>query len=288
MTKKETKKKPLIFKKPFDLFYYAELSALEDLLYNALNIKGVPFSRQRYVKRLLFNNGAVGYDRAVNKFAQINGEGINDEGNPIWGVFRTANGGAWRRTLSYEPNTIGAYKFVALPSGARIIERLENCARLVATLSVGIEQNVNATKCPAIYVCNDPETRLSVLSAIEQKEYGMTDIIVSDSIANALKAVETNTPFIADRFFELKTKIKNEMYTALGILSSDQKRERVQVGEVEAKIGAAIDSVYTFIDTFNAQAEEYGLQFRMELNGSIEELYAEQEEEPETVNETEV
>ena len=68
------------------------------------------------------------------------------------------------------------------------------------------------------------------------------------------------------------------------------KRERVQVGEVNATVGQCEDYIYLMIDTFNKQMDTYGLPFKMRLNGSLESLYDnspdEQEEQPaEAINE---
>ena len=51
------------------------------------------------------------------------------------------------------------------------------------------------------------------------------------------------------------------------------KKERVQVGEVNTTINQATDYIYLLIDTFNKQCESYDLPFKMSCNGSIEELY---------------
>ena len=50
----------------------------------------------------------------------------------------------------------------------------------------------------------------------------------------------------------------------------------MQVGEVNATVGQCEDYIYLMIDTFNAQMETYGLSFKMKLNGSLEELYNEE------------
>ena len=51
------------------------------------------------------------------------------------------------------------------------------------------------------------------------------------------------------------------------------KKERVQVGEVNATTGQCVDYIYMIIDTFNKYCNYYNLPFKMSLNGSLEELY---------------
>lgn len=71
----------------------------------------------------------------------------------------------------------------------------------------------------------------------------------------------------------------------LGIMSANiDKKERVQVGEVNATIGQCEDYIYLLIDTFNKQMVTYNIPYKMSFNGSMEELYINNENENE--NET--
>ena len=68
----------------------------------------------------------------------------------------------------------------------------------------------------------------------------------------------------------------------LGIDNANtDKKERVQVGEVNATINQCSDYIYMLIDAFNKQMQDYDLPFKMSFNGSMEELYEEQETTPE-------
>ena len=55
--------------------------------------------------------------------------------------------------------------------------------------------------------------------------------------------------------------------------ANTDKKERVQSAEVNANLGQASDYIYLLIDTFNKQADTYGLPFEMKFNGSMEEIY---------------
>jgi hypothetical protein len=78
---------------------------------------------------------------------------------------------------------------------------------------------------------------------------------------------------------QYRTIIRDRLLNKLGIMSANiNKRERVQVGEVNATVGQCVDYIYLWIDTFNAQMKDYGLPYRMELNGALEELYTEGEQ----------
>ena len=141
---------------------------------------------------------------------------------------------------------------------------------------ISIRQNLKATRTPFVAVVKDKDTRLSLLSAIEQKEEGKPAVVTSTDIAEGLKGVVFDTPYIVDKVEQYRTIIRDRLLNKLGIMSANiNKRERVQVGEVNATVGQCVDYIYLWIDTFNAQMKDYGLPYRMELNGALEELYTE-------------
>ena len=97
--------------------------------------------------------------------------------------------------------------------------------------------------------------------------------------------MKNETPFVADKIQEQKKIIRNEFLTRIGILTANSsKRERVQTAEIEAGIGETVDLIYTVIDYWNKQNEQYGLPYTMEFNGTTEAYYAPKYDETE-VNE---
>ena len=83
---------------------------------------------------------------------------------------------------------------------------------------------------------------------------------------------KNETPFLADKFNEMKKEYRNEFLSRLGIMTANtMKRERVQTAEVNAGMGEAVDLIYTVIDFWNKQAESYGLEkYKMTYNGVSE------------------
>jgi hypothetical protein len=57
----------------------------------------------------------------------------------------------------------------------------------------------------------------------------------------------------------------------MGISNTNDKKERQT--SFDMNVNEAIDNVYTFIDTFNADCKKYNIPFKMRLNGVIEELF---------------
>ena len=83
-----------------------------------------------------------------------------------------------------------------------------------------------------------------------------------------------NTEFIVNDLVQYQTHERDLLLNKLGIMSANtDKRERVQVGEVNATVGQCVDYIYLMIDTFNRQCEDYGIDVKMSLNGALEDLY---------------
>lgn len=257
-----------------------------NLLLNAVSIveKGsgtpLPFFKEAFVKTALFENGAVGYDKLVDEFFYVHGEGIDDYGYPYTLVFVTANGKSFRRNASYEDNPDGAYIVYALPNGnVAIGDIIRETTDFMTTCDVAMRQNVEACKTPYIVVCKNEDLRLSFEQAIQQKQTGKAVVLVSQDLGEGLKAVNIECEFLSDRFASIRDHERDTLLNKLGIMTSnDDKKERVQSAEVNATIGQATDYIYLLIDTFNKQCETYGLPFEMKFNGSMEELYTDNNE----------
>ena len=97
---------------------------------------------------------------------------------------------------------------------------------------------------------------------------------VGKPLAKSLEGVQTYTEYIADKVETLKDQRRDQLLNKIGTMTANiNKRERVQVGEVNATVGQCEDYIYMFIDNVNRQFTEYGLPFEMKLNTSLEELY---------------
>ena len=250
----------------------------KNLLINAVLIKGLKFNEERFVKSCLIENGAVGFDRLTDKWANVYGEGINDLGNPETLTFVFPNRSTYQRRAYYEPDEMGAYMILALPNTFALSTMIRETVEVEAMCDKAIRQNLKACQTPYIVVVKDEDTRLSVLQAIQEKEEGDPVVIVSADISEGLKGVQTETPYMVDKFVTYRDQERDRLLNKLGIMSANiNKRERVQVGEVNATVGQCMDYIYLLIDTFNKQMETYGLPFEMVLNESLEELYGNEE-----------
>ena len=233
---------------------YSAFIEIQNLLANAIKISNVDFIEETKIKKYLFD-GCVGYDKLRNKWYRVYGTGINEDGNPTKLIFVTENGETFTRVASYEPDTFGAYYIKATPLNFSFNKMIEETTSLMTECDISINQNIKATRTPFVAVLKDGDLKLSLEQAIEQAQNGKPAILVSTELGDAMTGIEMRTNYI-------------------GILTANvDKKERVQVGEVNATLNQCTDYIYLLIDTFNRQMETFGLDFKMEFNGALEELY---------------
>lgn len=269
---------------------FSRYSEYMSLLLNAVKIldkgsgKTLPFVVENFVKRALFENGAAGYDKITKQWYFVYGEGLDEYGKPTRLNLVTANGKMFSRKAYYDKDEDGAYEVLGLPIGNFTIGSIvKYTTDFMQNCDVAMSQNLEACKTPYIVVCRDDNLRLSFEQAIQQKLLGQAAMVVNEELGDGLKAISINTPFLVDKFEQVRDAERDTLLNKLGILTSNvNKRERVQSAEVNATLGQATDYIYLLIDTFNKQCESYDLPFEMQFNGSMEEIYLEDGEEPKT------
>ena len=284
MAKVDSKKKirdlnPVGLKRPYGV--YSRFDEYFNLLLNSVKIvvkstgEGVNYATEHYIKNGLFDGGAMGYDKVVKKWASCYGEGLNEEGNPTSLIFVTANGKTWTRKAYYEDKEDGAYLIKALPTATTTMSALiKETTDFMTNCDIAMRQNLEACKTPYIVVCKNEDLRLSFEQAIQQKQNGQAVVVVSEELGDGLKAIDIGVEYLVNDFRESRDKERDTLLNKLGIMTANtDKRERVQSAEVNASLGQATDYIYLLIDTFNKQCDTYGLDFEMKLNGSLEEIY---------------
>lgn len=256
---------------------YEEFKAL---LFNAFTVDGLDYDAQTYLKNLIIENNRFGYMVDEGAIAQVTEEGkyIGRYGYRQFLVF-TFPDGTTKRRLNIRSNlkslpTYGGYIINGLPAGVTYGEIIRRSVDIMKLCDEVIWQNLNAIKTAKIVTVKDPDTLLSVEQAVQQIQAGVPIIEVSSGLAEALKAVDVSTPYIADRIQEFKRQIRDELLIRIGTMSANiTKRERVQATEVNATVGQCEDYIYTLIDNLNAQFKAFNLPFKARLNNSLEELY---------------
>ena len=288
MAKRKLKDLNPVSNKPYGV--YSRFEEYLNLLMNAVKVvevvsgqdedgKLLDYQSETFLKRGLFENGAMGYDKITKQWYYVYGQGLNEFGNPTSLIFVTANGKTFTRNAYYEDTDEGAYKVDALPINMSMAQLIKECTDFMTNCDVAMRQNLEACKTPYIVVCKNEDLRLSFAQAIQQKTLGQACIIVSEDLGDGLKAVDIGVDYLVDKFAEARDTERDVLLTKLGILTANtDKKERVQSAEVNASLGQASDYIYLLIDTFNKQCESYGLPFKMLFNGSMEEIYIDGEE----------
>lgn len=251
------------------------------LLMNAVRIKmkgsgeTLPFVKERFAKRTMFEGCAVGYSKITQEFYNVVSQGVDDYGNALRYTFITENGKSLVVDACYDDNPDGAYAIYALPDkNISVSSIIKETTDYMKECDIARSQNLQACKTPYVAVCANENLRTSMQTAIREKQEGQAIIIVSPELAEGLKAISFEVPFLVDKFTEARDKERDTLLTKFGILTANSdKKERVQSAEVNATLGEATDYIYMIIDTFNEQCETYGLPFEMVFNGSMEEIY---------------
>ena len=278
MAKRKLKDLNPVSNKPYGV--YSRFEEYFNLLLNAVKVvsaqgeKAINYEVETFLKRGLFENGAMGYDKITGQWYYVYGQGLNDYGNPTSLIFVTANGKTFTRPAYYENKEDGAYKVDALPMPMSMAQLIKETTDFMTNCDVAMRQNLEACKTPYIVVCKNEDLRLSFEQALQQKILGQACIVVSEDLGDGLKAVDIGVNYLVDKFCEARDTERDTLLTKIGILTANtDKKERVQSAEVNASLGQASDYIYLLIDNFNKQCETYGIPCKMVFNGSMEEIY---------------
>lgn len=112
-----------------------------------------------------------------------------------------------------------------------------------------IDININSQKTPILLLCDESE-RLTLENIYMQYD-GNKPVIkgVKGLNPNSFTVLQTGAPFVADKLFDIKTKIWNEALTYLGITNlSVNKKERLISDEVIRNQGGTIASRYSRLE----------------------------------------
>lgn len=262
-----------------------------NLLGNAVIIKGAPEDvPERWIKKLIFEYGEFAYYNDM--CLEISGNSgcyIYDE--PTRFVLRAPNRGTTFEVNRSDMAWIGA-NYLRKP----ITDFLDMQVNKIVELEMSMLQNLFASRSPDILGVTDKSVILSIMQAMQQKYMGMPAIYLDNGGLDGenVKQIKLSAEFNVDKYIALTQQIVTETLAHYGILSAtSDKKERVQVGELEATGDFAYDAIYSIIDYVNRDAEKQDCPIRLEFNGALDDFTAnrdllpadgEQDGEPETEN----
>lgn len=233
--------------------------------------KPLEYPKERFIKNTLFEDSYLGFSKSDDlptRVSKLNN--FNELGDPTKANFVYGNGTSEIVNLSYDKEG-NFYVLDAFVDTYSIATLIKDAIAEIDTYHNAKIQNIKACKTPYIIACKDDKVRLSLFTAIQQQQDENKPVIVVDKdIGENLVSIKTNVEFIADKYDELEDKAKDKLLNKLGIMSANiNKKERVQVGEVNATLGQCLDYIYAMIDTFNKQCETYGIDLEMIDNTSL-------------------
>lgn len=232
------------------------------------------YLEERFIKQQLVFTNYVGYDRLINMWAKAYAYGLNDYWQAKTVTFVFPNRKGYTRELSYEPKPIGAYLIQGYPGNITLASIIQKATDTMQICDSAIIQNLEASKTPHYVLVKDEDTRLSLEQAIQQRQAGKPVIVVDETLGDCMKGVPNLTEFVVPQIYEFRTSVRNDLLNELATMTANtNKRERVQVGEVNAMVGLCEDHIYSLIDNIERQFKEYDLPFKISLNTSLEELY---------------
>lgn len=248
-------------------YYVGHFSSL---LHNSFSIKNADELPKRYLIRTLINFGFIVYDKATKLYLRGSGLGIDIYGLPQQYVLYGANGFNVIRN---------ADEVVVLRANDLMIpikRFLEMQARKLADFDMAIEQNLEAIKTMTICGFDTEKNLNSFVNMTESRRVGATYCYVNKNAMSAkpLYVDSTGAQYLVTELQDARKKILDETYQKLGVqYANTDKKERVQATEVNASLGLAVDSIMSWIDTFNYDAEYGGIPIRLELKTSLMDLY---------------
>lgn len=157
---------------------------------------------------------------------------------------------------------------------------VETYARRLYELDRIIDVNAKAQKTPVFIQCD--ETQRLTMKNLYMKYEGNEPFIFGDKLLNpnALKVLKTDAPYVADKIYQLKTQLWNEVLTYLGISNLNvQKKERMISDEVIRNQGGTIASRYSRLESRRKACEQINNMFGLDIECNYREDYREADDE---------
>ena len=246
--------------------YQIYYNQLYELAISRFKWSGVPLSVDtRFLEVNLFNQGkAVFFRDEVLGFLALgctaNGP-FDVYNNPIQRVAIASND--YRRELNREDSVLIYNNYNRCPS----INVISNYAKRLANLDMSIDINVNAQKTPLLIVCDENE-RLTMLN-MYQKYIGNEPVIFGTRAlrADSLKILKTDSPYVADKLFYLRSMIWNDALAYLGIPNVPyQKRERLVSEEVNISSGGTVANRFGALDARQYACQQINAMFGLNIS----------------------
>lgn len=243
---------------------------------------------ERFLELTLFKNGSAVFfkDDELGEYLGLpvafNG-GFNVYHIPVRRRAYAVNG--YQKQLTIDDSVIIYNNMIRTNS----IPTIELFAYRLWDIDRTIEVNARSQKHPVIVQCSQ-EQRLTLLNLYKEID-GNAPVVFADKnldINNALKSVNTNSPYVCDKLYQLKTQIWNEALTYLGISNLNiQKKERLITDEAIRSMGGTIASRYSRLQARREAVAKINDMFGLDINVNFREDFRQTDDEYMVENESE-
>ena len=158
--------------------------------------------------------------------------------------------------------------------GVATANSVELFAMRMAIAERAIDVNIRSQKTPFVIITNDNE-RLSMMNALDQVDKNAMFIVGERNHFDpeAIRVLQTGSPYIADKITDYKSGIWNEFLTFLGVDNLTEKRERLISSEtmsnnecVNLNMMAGLKPREKAAQQFN---EKYGKNVKVKLRSDV-------------------
>ena len=179
-----------------------------------------------------------------------------------------------RATEVSEDKNKGAILVLNNWEGIATANTIELFAYRMYTVERAIDVNIKAQKTPYVVLTSEDE-RLSMVNAMNQIDKNAMMIVGEKNTfdPNAIRTLQTEAPYIADKLTDYKHSIWNEFLTFMGVDNIAEKRERLITSEtmsnnecVNLNLQSYLKPRQTAAKQFN---EKYGLNIEVKLRSDI-------------------
>ena len=139
-------------------------------------------------------------------------------------------------------------------------------ARKLYEVDRAIDVNVKGQKTPKVILCDENE-RLTMLNLFMKYDGNQPFIFGSKNLdLKSIQTLDTSSPYLSDKLYQLKTQIWNESLTYLGISNVNfNKKERLVSDEVLRNSGSTVSSRYTRLNMREQAADEINRMFGTDI-----------------------
>lgn len=257
------------------LNYVHYVDRLTELAISMFEWKNLPEGiDERFLEMTLFRNGSAVFfkDNDMDEYlglpVALNG-GFNVYRIPIRRRAYAVNG--YQKDLTIE-NSVLIYNNMIRTNSIDIVKIF---AQRLWDIDRSIDVNARAQKHPVLVQCRQ-EQRLTLLNLYKEVD-GNSPVIFADKnldINDALKSINTQSPYVCDKLYMLKTQIWNEALTYLGISNLNfQKKERLISDEVLRSMGGTVASRYSRLESRRKACKEINKMFDLNIDVDFREDY---------------